>query len=415
MLSVGVDADLCINDTMSRTLTKHPPIPHGCNVVLATASSTLERAKVALRYDNRIEVWSLGDPIDLSTNVPNRQTGSSWANSYLPLKKDAEKLLTLNSKDNMPIVTYDMTRDASALAYITTDSCVRIFSMEFEADNERNVILPKISKIPFRKQNSYFSNGREESEEHLSLSRFNIVKFLPSQNHDSSVKLLLSTIGGTLQCYTISLEKHNERLGPKMIWSLSPAENLYIHSGISHLEVHPGGIACAVADFDGNVRLIDLRKTDDEQSDNISNNNEFVKAVHKVPSYPVAIVSCMAFSPNTEGNLVIVYANHHFVEIDSVTGKYTEFTNKIVNIGKKNRQLPSEWTSKCFATKGVIFLEETDPKSQKTNIVWMFHDEANICTFDQQIWLKNVFKNTSNGEVPSESIAPKQAKRKKGK
>ena len=87
----------------------------------------------------------------------------------------------------------------------------------------------------------------------------------------------------------------------------------------------------------------------------------------------------------------------------------------IVNIGKKNRQLPSEWTSKCFATKGVIFLEETDPKSQKTNILWMFHDEANICTFDQQIWLKNVFKNTSNGEVPRESIVPKQAKRKKGK
>ena len=51
--------------------------------------------------------------------------------------------------------------------------------------------------------------------------------------------------------------------------------------------------------------------------------------VHKIPTYNQAVVSSMSFSPKTEGNLIIVYANHHFIEVDNINGKYTEFTNKI--------------------------------------------------------------------------------------
>ena len=427
-MSVGVDANLCINDTITRTLTKYPPIPHGSNVVLARTAPPTKRGstKVALRYENKIEVWNLGEAINITSNMDTSSNNPSWMNTYLPLKEDAEKLITLTTKDNMPILTFDMSADASVLAYVTTDCSVRMFQIDYETDKENQISLPKISRIPFKKQTGAVGDYDEAMQTKLLLSPFNIVKFLPAQDKHSNLQVLLSTIGGTLQCYEIPNRDESVEQVATFLWSLCPT-NLDLHSGICHLEVHPKGIACAIADFDGNVRLINLRSINDSiklinlrtmKSDDRSQDIEGLNSsVRKIPHYNMAVVSCMSFNPGTEGNLVIVYANHHFVEVDSTNGKYTEFTNKITNTGKKFRQIPLEWTEKKFATRGIAFLEGVNNIGNRSEDVIMFYDEANICTFNKHTWLANLMegKPTNKGKIPqSESPVAKSAKRNKG-
>ena len=415
MLSVGVDADLCISDTISRTLVKYPPIPHGTNVVHATTTSSNGTAiKVALRYENRIEVWSLGHSVIVNPNTENAPSNPLWSNTYLPLKDDAEKLLILNTKDNMPIMSFDMASDASALAYITTDSCVRIFFVEFEMEIEKKS-APKISRIKFQKGSGSFGDG--SGPETSSLSRYNIVKFLPAIDETSTLKVLLSTVGGTLQCYNLPTERETNDTDATLLWSLSPKDNLDIYSGISHLEVHPKGISCAVADYNGNVRIINIRKMNHATGQHIQAVDMLRTIVHKVPTYNQAVVSSMSFSPNTQGHLIIVYANHHFIEVDNINGKYTEFTNKITSTGKKYRQLPPEWTDKKFPTKGIVFLEKRNAGSKKCEEILVFYDEVNICSFDKKLWSSNISKTTSYSiqKTPEGETTSKIAKRNKGK
>ena len=415
VLSVGVDADLCISDTISRTLVKYPPIPHGCNVVHATSTSSNGTViNVALRYENRIEVWKLGQAVMVNSNSENTISNPLWSNSYMPLKEDAEKLLVMNTKDNLPIMSFDMAKDSSALAYVTTDSCVRIFRMEFGIEVGKSS-APKISRIHFQKEPGSFGDATDDIEK-PSLAPYNFVKFLPAIDQSSNLRLLLSTIGGTLQCYDLPMEGENNDTIATMLWSLSPKENLDLYSGISHLEVHPKGVACAVADYDGNVRLINIRKINPSKSENIKGAEFLRSIVHKIPTYNMAVVSSMSFSPRTDGNLIIVYANHHFVEVDNVNGKYTEFTNKITSTGKKYRQLPTEWTDKKFPTKGIVFFEKHGADSKKSEEILMFYDEINICTFDKKLWSSNIMINPSNSQkIPElEETSASSAKRNKG-
>ena len=418
MCSVGVDADLCINDTISRTLAKHPPIPHNGNVVIAKPSTSgNENPKVALKYENKIEIWNLGKSININPSADQMPPNSSWTNTYMPLQEDAEKLLTLVTKDNMPIASFDMASDASALVYVTTDSCVRIFEINFDIKKENQTSAPKISRVSFRNNTSSDEDNSEAVQGQLSLSRYSIAKFIPTIDKDTSLKLLLATIGGTLQCYELPIGEQREQTSTKLLWSVSPREHLGINSGISQLAVHPRGTACAIADFEGNVRIINLKNIYQAMIENNFSRAEIARScIKKVATYTLAVVSCMAFSPKIEGNLVIVYSNHHFVEVDSTSGKYTEFTNKITNTGKKYRQLPTEWTEKKFATKGIAFVN-SDRVNKKSNEAWMFYDEVNICTFDKQIWSSNLsIPNSSKIEKVAESdpAITKSVKRKKG-
>jgi hypothetical protein len=287
--------------------------------------------------------------------------------------------------------------------------------MEFETEIEKKS-APKISRINFQKGPGSF--GDCSGPETPSLSRYNIVKFLAPIDESSNFKLLLSTVGGTLQCYDLPTEETTNDTAATLLWSLSPKENLDLHSGISHLEVHPKGVSCAVADYNGNVRIINIRKMNHAKAEHIQGAEILRTIVHKIPTYNQAVVSSMSFSPKTEGNLIIVYANHHFIEVDNINGKYTEFTNKITSTGKKYRQLPSEWTDKKFPTKGIVFLQKGDSDSKKCEEVLVFYDEVNICSFDKQVWSSNISKTTSYSiqKTPERETTPsKSAKRNKGK
>ena len=94
VISVGVDANLCISDTFARTLVKHPPIPHGVNVVVATKTSANENdVYVALRYESKIEVWILGQTLKVNMNSEETMR-SGWKNKYLPLKLGSRLQMT---------------------------------------------------------------------------------------------------------------------------------------------------------------------------------------------------------------------------------------------------------------------------------------------------------------------------------
>ena len=397
---------------MTRTLVKYPPIPCGNNVVVSsTTSSKGNSIYVALRYETKIEIWKLGQSLNVNLNGEKDAPNSVWKNKYLPLKEDAKKILTLNSKDNTPIMNFDMAYNGSVLAYLTTDSSIRIFEMDLETNNEDNNRLPKITRIPFKSQKDLVADGHIINEK----LGYNIVKCLSSPELGSKTKILLSTYGGTLQCYELTIGHDTDPSVITLLWSLSPRECLDIHSGISYLEAHPNGLCCAIASYDGTVRLINMLNAKTKK--NITNNTVTKPTVHKVPFYNLAIVSSMAFSPKSDGNLIIVYANHHFVEVESASGHYTDFTNKMMNLGKKYRQLPKEWSDKQFSTKAISFIEDTAPHSKENELI-VFYDEANICTFDKRTWFSNILEtNSTNISIKSETNGPstKSAKKNKGK
>lgn len=385
---------------------KHPPIPHGNNVVISTTIREKEGSiYVALRYESKIDIWLLGETIKVNVNA-EEAANSVWKNKYLPLKEDAKKLLTLNSKDNIPIMNFDFASNGSMLAYITSDGSVRIFQLCLNPNTDDKKSLPQITKIPFKSQ----QDSLMEESNNVKTPDYNIVKFLSSPA-ESKIKLLLSTSGGSVQCYEITIRQDNDPSVMTALWSLSPSECLDIHSGISHLEVHSNGLSCAIAGYDGSVRLINMQNNTSKGS--ITNDSMAKPTVHKVPNYNLAIVSSMAFSPKVGGNLIIVYANHHFVEVNVSNGQYTDFTNKLTNLAKKDRQLPKEWNEKQFSTKAVSFLNDTKSNTHDNELI-VFCDEGNISTFDKKAWLNNYseakstdMSNKRDTNGPSEKSAKK--------
>ena len=441
-MSVGVDSNLCVNDTTTRTLTKYPPIPLGTNAVVTTKSTGINKKRIALKYENRVEVWNLGQAVQPERNhikeVPKLPTRT---NTYLPLREDAEKLLTLYSKEGCSIQSFDMASDGSAVAYATSDGSVRIFELSICETREESgkTQAPKIRRICFKKPNDNYGNKTENGR------YYNIVKFLPPPSiakgatlpngglpvteEEKSKKLLLSTVGGSLQCFNLPEEDEEDNFRESTVkataihmWTLLPRQDLDLTSGISHISVHPNGHACAVADFQGNIRLLDcsnaVSSTTDQDIRAILRNR-----IRKVPYYDSAPVSCMDFDPtqSATGNLVIVYANHHFVEADVGSGKYTKFTNEVASAGKKCRQLPREFEEKQFATRGVIFANNChqigdDNFAEPTGTSVIFYDESHICSLNKNVWLQNVTKARSALKeiLQSGPASHKAAKRNKG-
>ena len=388
---------------------KHPPVPHGNNVVISTTIREKEGSiYVALRYESKIDIWLLGETIKVNANA-EEAANSVWKNKYLPLKEDAKKLLTLNSKDNIPIMNFDFASNGSMLAYITSDGSVRIFQLCLNPNTDDKKSLPQITKIPFKSQ----QDSLMEESNNVKTPDYNIVKLLSSPA-ESKIKLLLSTSGGSVQCYEITIRQDNDPSIMTALWSLSPSECLDIHSGISHLEVHSNGLSCAIASYDGSVRLINMQNKTSKGS--ITNDSMAKPTVHKVPNYNLAIVSSMAFSPKVGGNLIIVYANHHFVEVNVSNGQYTDFTNKLTNLAKKDRQLPKEWNEKQFSTKAVSFLSDTKSNAHDNELI-VFCDEGNISTFDKKAWLNNYSEAQStdmSNKRDTNGPSQKSAKKTKG-
>ena len=117
---------------LTRTMVKHPPIPHGNNVVVSTKGNAHDDAVyVGLRYENKIEVWLLGQT--------DEAINSNWKHKYLPLKEDAKKILSLTSKDNAQIINFDMAINSTLLAYITSDSTIRIFHLDLNTSSLHQV------------------------------------------------------------------------------------------------------------------------------------------------------------------------------------------------------------------------------------------------------------------------------------
>ncbi len=88
---------------------------------------------------------------------------------------------------------------------------------------------------------------------------------------------------------------------------------------------------------------------------------------------------------------MIVYADNHFVECCSKTGKYTKLTT-ILHENKK--RLPEAWRTKKLSTRGILF-----PQSHlggllaKKSDTIMFYDDKYVSVLDRHSVMNNSFTN----------------------
>ena len=148
-----------------------------------------------------------------------------------------------------------------------------------------------------------------------------------------------------------------------------------LKSDIAKLSTNSAGTFAVLSDFDDNLIAVDL-------------STERVSC--KFPEYDAAPISCFNIHPKTD-NVVIVYADSHFVECSSKSGKFTKFSANFLSSESLSSHLPKEFTSKVFPTIGIIF-----PRSQKKpyedSII--FYDVEKIFVFDKSILIESVDDST---------------------
>ena len=145
VVSVGVDSNLTVFDTPSKTLVKYPPIPHGRHIVLSPT-----RRLMTVRQNDTLDVWELGDSSRTSSS-------SAPAAGHLPVVQDPVKCLTM--KMTAPISSFDVSSDGDRLVCVTTEGKIKMYAMQLDGKE------PSVQKIPFAPTFTY-------------LSRFNHVRLL---------------------------------------------------------------------------------------------------------------------------------------------------------------------------------------------------------------------------------------------
>ena len=126
------------------------------------------------------------------------------------------------------------------------------------------------------------------------------------------------------------------------------------------------GTFVVLSDFDDNLISVDLSTE---------------RVTCKFPEYDSAPISCFSVHPKTD-NVVVVYADSHFVECSAKTGKFTKFSTKFLSDESLSTFLPKQFTSKAFATSGIVF-----PRHQKNpyDDSIIFYDVDKIFVFDKSI------------------------------
>jgi len=341
VISIGVDSNLSVYDTWSKTLVKYPPIPHGRYIVLSPAARLM-----TVRHNDSLDVWSVGD------SAVGSNAGVTTANAgqrYLPVVRDPEKLVTL--KMTAPVQDFDVSGDGSRLVAVTTTGKIKVFALRWPADGKGEPDQPPtVQKIPFAPTFTY-------------LSRFNHIRLL-----GNCKQLLASTVGGTLVCFDVE--------SGDTAWSLDSKE-LKIKSGIRGVEVH--NQYCLVTDFSNNLVLVDTSAKDSDFSD---------KCLQHLPVNNASPVAAAAFDPH-EQTVVVVYANHRFMEYSPKDGCVTAFS-KMAAGGKRSFPLPATYINRKFAAAGLLF-------PRKGTV--MLYDIEHVCSIDKS----RILSQTTE----SEPTAPK--------
>ena len=118
-----------------------------------------------------------------------------------------------------------------------------------------------------------------------------------------------------------------------------------------------------LSDFSNNLRLVDTSATD---SSDLSD-----KCLQELPANNASPVAAAAFDPH-DSTVVVVYANHHFMEYCPKLRSVTKFSK--LAAGQRTCPLPAPYLSRKFPTMGCLF-------PQKGTV--MFYDVENVCSLDK--------------------------------
>jgi len=342
IVSIGVDSNLTVYDCQSKSLVKHPPIPHGRGYVISPKARL-----VTVKQNDTLDVWRMGET---TAAASNGLTG------YLPVMVDPVKWLTL--KMTSPVSSYDVSGDGTRLVCVTTVGKIKMFDLsEYDETSQQ----PTVQKVPFEPTFNY-------------LSRFNHVRLL-----GNCKQVLASTVGGTLVCFDVE--------SGDTAWSLDWKE-LKLKTGIRSVQVH--NQYCLVTDFSNNVVLVDTSITHTDFSE---------KCLQRLPINNSAPVAVADFDPHDQ-TVVVVYANHQFLEYCPKEKRVTKFS-KLAAGGKSTCPLPSAFLAKKHPTSGLVF-----PK--KGTII--FYDIENIFSLEKSRVVQ-MAKDSSSDQQPPSSKSKKNNKK----
>ena len=148
-----------------------------------------------------------------------------------------------------------------------------------------------------------------------------------------------------------------------------------LKSDISKMSTNATGTFVVLSDYDDNLISVDLATE---------------RASCKFPEYDAAPISCFAIHPKTD-NVVVVYADSHFVECNAKTGKYTKFSAKLLADESLSAFLPKQFLTKVFATTDIVFpRHQTNPYDDSI----IFYDVDKIFVFDKSILVEQTEEST---------------------
>jgi hypothetical protein len=102
-------------------------------------------------------------------------------------------------------------------------------------------------------------------------------------------------------------------------------------------------------------------------------------------------------------NVIVVYANHHFVECCPKTGKYTKLTSIL---HENEDKLPRNWINKSRTTKGVLFPQgHLGGLIGKKSDTIMFYDEQLIAVLDRSSVMNDTGSASSSKQTRKSILA----------
>ena len=119
---------------------------------------------------------------------------------------------------------------------------------------------------------------------------------------------------------------------------LSPRQ-MNLTNDVSKISTNSSGTIAVLSDFDGNLISVDLSTE---------------RVLCKFPEYDASPIACFEIHPKSD-NVIVVYADSHFVECSAKSGKFTKFSTNFLASESLTSYLPKQFLSKNFSTSGIVF------------------------------------------------------------
>ena len=273
LISVGIDANLLVDDPNRKTIQSYPPFAWGNNAVLAPDVKVL-----GLRYDNAIQLWKLGEGHppppgsvqDAANHTKTNQRHVYLANKpldVLSIKTEPVKLIEIQCKDDDTTQNFHMSPNAKWLGYCTKDK-LRLYKTDLGDPGKPKLIRLKLHNPPDRMEEDDY--GGENSQNRVP----HILRFTCADT------MIAASRRGDFTLYSLSSDSDKA----VVLWNhQADGDVLKLDHGIASIEVDPvKGHFCVISDHKSNVVVYDLQ---DE------------RLQCRLPMYQDSPLTCLAIHP----------------------------------------------------------------------------------------------------------------------